>query len=52
LDKTGEEKRNGETLESLEGTFAVGPHITHQITNATMKVGDKNPELRIQGERD
>ena len=52
LDKTGEEERNGETLESLKGTFAVGPHITYEITNATLKVGDKNPVLTIQGERD
>jgi hypothetical protein len=52
LDKTGEEERNGETLESLEETFAVGPHITYEITNATLKVGDKNPVLTIQGERD
>jgi hypothetical protein len=52
LDKTSEEERNGETLQSLEGTFGLGPHISYDITNATMKVDDKNPILTIQGERD
>jgi hypothetical protein len=51
MDKTGEEERNGETLESLERTFGVGPHISYDITNATLKVDDKNPVLTIQGER-
>ena len=51
LDKTGEEERNGETLHTFEGLFGVGPDITYQITNATLKVGDKNPVLTIQGER-
>ena len=52
LDKTSEEERNGETLQSLEGTFGLGSHISYDITNATMKVDDKNPVLTIQGERD
>ena len=52
LDKTGAEERNGETLESLEGEFAVGPNITYDITNATLKLDDKNPVLTIQAERD
>ncbi|MGB5091221.1 MAG: hypothetical protein WBN72_09790 [Nitrososphaeraceae archaeon] len=51
MDKTGEEKRNGKTLQSLDGTFGIGPHISYDITNATMKVDDKNPVLTIQGER-
>jgi hypothetical protein len=51
LDKTSEEERNGQTIETLGGTFAIGPGITYVITNATLKVDDKNPVLTIQGER-
>jgi hypothetical protein len=56
LDKTGEEERNGETIQSLEGTFGLGkdtfnPEISYDITNATLKVDEKNPVLTIQGER-
>jgi hypothetical protein len=51
LDKTGEEERNGETLQSLEGTFGIGPDFSYDITNATLKVDDKNPVLTIEGER-
>jgi hypothetical protein len=56
LDKTGEEERNGETVEILEGTFGLGsdifnPEISYDITNATLKVDDKNPILTIEGER-
>lgn len=56
LDKASEEERNGEILQSLEGTFGLGkdtynPEISYDITNATLKVDDKNPVLTIQGER-
>lgn len=56
LDKTSEEERNAETLQSLEGTFGLGkdtynPEISYDITNATLKVDEKNPVLTIQGER-
>ena len=56
LDKTSEEERNGEILQSLEGTFGLGkdtynPEISYDITNATLKVDEKNPVLTIQGER-
>jgi hypothetical protein len=56
LDKTSEEERNGETLQFLEGTFGLGkdtynPDISYDITNATLKVDEKNPVLTIQGER-
>jgi len=56
LDKAGEEERNGETLQFLEGTFGLGkdtynPEISYDITNATLKLDDKNPVLTIQGER-
>jgi hypothetical protein len=51
LDKTGEEERNGETLQSLGGTFGLGQDITYDITNATLKVDDKNPIITIQAER-
>ena len=56
LDKVSEEERNGETLQFLEGTFGLGkdtynPDISYYITNATLKVDDKNPILTIQGER-
>jgi hypothetical protein len=56
LDKTSEEERNGEILQSLEGTFGLGkdtynPEISYDITNATLKVDEKNPVLTIEGER-
>jgi len=56
LDKTSEEERNGETIQSLEGTFGLGkdrynPEISYDITNATLKVDEKYPILTIQGER-
>ena len=56
LAKTGEEERNGETLQSLEGTFGLGkdtynPEISYDITNATLKVDEKNPVVTIQAER-
>jgi len=52
LVKTSEEERNGHTIETLDGTVAIGPDITYDITNATLNVDDKNPVLTIQGERD
>jgi hypothetical protein len=56
FDKTGEEERDGETLQFLEGTFELGgdtfnPEISYDVTNATLKVDEKSPVLTIQGER-
>jgi hypothetical protein len=56
LDKSSEEERNGEVLQSLEGTFGLGkdtynPEISYDITNATLKVDEKSPVLTIQAER-
>jgi hypothetical protein len=51
LDKTGEEESNGQTIGKFAGTFEVGPHITYQVTNATLELDKKSPVLTIQGER-
>lgn len=56
LAKTSEEERDGETLQFLEGTFGFGenqfsPEISYEITNATLKVEEKNPVLTIQAEK-
>jgi hypothetical protein len=58
LDKTGEEERNGETLQILEGyssniglgKITFNPEISYDITNATLEENKKNPILTIQGE--
>ena len=51
LDKTAEEESNGQTIGKFAGTFEVGPHITYQVTNATLELDKKSPVLTIQGER-
>jgi len=51
FDKISEEERNGQTVEMLGGKLSLGPDITYDITNATLKVDDKNPILTLQGER-
>lgn len=51
LDKTAEEESHGQKIETLSGTFEVGPHITYQVTNATLQVDKNSPVLTIQGER-
>jgi hypothetical protein len=57
LAKTSEEERDGEILQFLEGSFGFGenqfsPEISYDITNATLKVDEKNPVLTIQAERE
>lgn len=51
LDKTGEVETNSETMQTFDGTFSLGPHITYVITNATLEVDKKSPVLTIEGER-
>jgi hypothetical protein len=51
LDKTGEEETGGETIAKFDGLFGVGPHITYDITNATLEVDKKSPVLTIEGVR-
>lgn len=51
FDKIAEEETDGEKIQTLDGRYGIGSQLTHDITNATLLVDEKNPILTFQGER-